>query len=228
VRLSAAGANFLDRARDLLAAHDRALGGDQVVRRLSFGISDHAAGPELAVLLSRVNGHDPNLRLDVRIGASREMLAAFDRGEIDAVIVRREGDRRDGQTLLQDRFGWFASPTYRHRGGEPLRLATLSHSCGVRAMAVRALDAAQIAWIEAFVGGGVAAVAAAVMAGLAVAPLARRVAPAGAVDIGPTVPLPELPVSEVVLHSRVFDPQLSGALRVLAASFRSAGRQTAG
>jgi Bacterial regulatory helix-turn-helix protein, lysR family len=52
--------------------------------------------------------------------------------------------------------------------------------------------------------------------------------PAGAVDIGPTVPLPELPVSEVVLHSRVFDPQLSGALRVLAASFRSAGRQTAG
>src|SRR5262245_10362495 len=65
VRLSADGAAFLDRARDLLAAHDRAIGGDEAVRRLSFGISDHAAGPELALLLARVGGHDPGLRLDV-------------------------------------------------------------------------------------------------------------------------------------------------------------------
>src|SRR5215470_8333846 len=59
VRLSADGAAFLERARDLLAAHDRALGGDAAVHRLCFGISDHAAGPELAVLLSRLNGYDP-------------------------------------------------------------------------------------------------------------------------------------------------------------------------
>lgn len=224
VRLSTEGAAFLDRARDLLAAHDRAVNGDAVVRRLSFGISDHAAGPELAVLLARINGYDPSLRLDVRIGASRDILPLFDRGELDAIIVRREGDRRDGETLLRDRFGWFAAATYRHRAGEPLRLATLAHSCGVRAMAVRALDAAQIPWVETFVGGGVAAVAAAVISGLAVAPLARRVAPAGAVDIGPTIPLPELAPSEVVLYSRVSDPRLAGAVRALAAAFRSASR----
>jgi len=224
VRLSAEGAAFLDRARDLLAAHERAVGRDAVVQRLSFGISDHAAGPELAVLLSRVNGYDPDLRLDVRIGASRDILASFDQGELDAVIVRREGDRRDGEMLLRDRFGWFAASTFSLRAGEPLRLATLSAACGVRALAVRALDAARIPWVEAFVGGGVAAVAAAVISGLAVAPLARRVAPAGAVDIGPTVPLPQLPASEVVLHSHVSDARLAGALRVLAAAFRSANR----
>ena len=224
VRLSADGAGFLDRARDLLAAHDRAVGRDTAVRRLSFGISEHAAGPELALLLARVNAHDPSLRLDVRIGFSRDMLEAFDRGELDAVIVRRESDRRDGETLRRDRFGWFASPTWRHRAGEPLRLATLSHACGVRALAVRALDTAGIPWVEAFIGGGLAAIAAAVISGLAVAPLARRVAPAGAIDIGPTIPLPALPQSDVVLHSRVTDPHLSGALRVLAAAFRSVDR----
>src|ERR1043165_1506597 len=42
VRLSDDGAAFLDRARDLLAAHDRALGGDAAHRRLDIGISDHA------------------------------------------------------------------------------------------------------------------------------------------------------------------------------------------
>jgi DNA-binding transcriptional LysR family regulator len=224
VRLSAEGASFLDRARDLLAAHDRAVGRGDAVARLSFGISDHAAGPELALLLARVSAHDPNLRLDVRIDTSRDMLDAFDRGAIDAVIVRREGARRDGETLLTDRLGWFASSSYRHPAGEPLRLASLSDACGVRALAVRALEAAGIAWIEAFVGGGIAAVAAAVTSGLAVAPLARRIAPPGAVDVGPALQLPELPASDVVLHSRVSDPQLAGALRVLAAAFRSVNR----
>jgi DNA-binding transcriptional LysR family regulator len=224
VRLSAEGAAFLDRARDLIAAHDRAVNGSAVLRRLSFGISDHAAGPELALLLTRINTYDPHLRLDVRTAASRDILACFDRGELDAVIVRREGDRRDGETLLHDRFGWFAAPTYVHRPGEPLRLAMVSSQCGVRALAVRALDAAHLPWVETFVGGGVAAVAAAVIAGFAVAPLARRVAPAGAVDIGPSLSLPELAPSEVVLYSRVSDPRLSGAVRALAAAFRSASR----
>jgi DNA-binding transcriptional LysR family regulator len=224
VRLSAEGVAFLDRARDLLAAHDRAVNGDAVVRRLRFGVSDHAAGPELAVLLARINSYDPHLRLDMRVAASRDILASFDRGELDAVIVRREGDRRDGETLLHDRFGWFATPTYRHRPGEPLRLATLSTECGVRALAVRALDAARLPWVETFVGGGLAALAAAVIAGLAVAPMARRVAPAGATDIGPSLSLPDLGSSEVVLYSRVTDPRLSGAVRALAAAFRSTSR----
>ncbi|HET9817280.1 MAG TPA: LysR family transcriptional regulator [Xanthobacteraceae bacterium] len=224
VRLSAEGVAFLDRARDLLAAHDRAVNVEAVVRRLSFGVSDHAAGPELAVLLARINSYDPQLRLDMRVAASRDILASFDRGELDAVIVRREGDRRDGETLLHDRFGWFAAPSYLHRPGESLRLATLSTQCGVRALAVRALDAARLPWVETFVGGGLAAVAAAVTAGLAVAPLAHRVAPVGAIDIGPSLSLPELAPSEVVLYSRVTDPRVSGAVRALAAAFRSASR----
>src|SRR5262252_10332295 len=40
VRLSADGAAFLDRARDLLAAHERALGGSVTQQRLAVGISE--------------------------------------------------------------------------------------------------------------------------------------------------------------------------------------------
>jgi DNA-binding transcriptional LysR family regulator len=224
VRLSSEGTAFLDRARDLLAAHELAVSDHNPVRRLTFGISDHAAGPELAVLLARLSAYDPTLRLDVRIGFSRDLVDALDRGGFDAVIVLRESERRDGEALLRDQFGWFASPAYRHRAGEPLRLATVGSSCGVRAMAVRALDAGRVPWVEAFIGGGVAAVAAAVTSGLAVAPLSRRVAPAGAVDVGPAIALPQLPPSELVLYSRVSDARLAGAVRTLAAAFRSASR----
>jgi DNA-binding transcriptional LysR family regulator len=221
VRLSAEGAAFLDRARDLLAAHDRALGAEAALQRLSIGISEHAAGPELALLVSRINAYDPSLRLDVRVDFSRTLLEDFDNGTLDAVVVRREAGRRGGEKLLDDRFGWFAAAAFRHGAGEPLRLATLAPPCGVRAIAGRVLDAAKIKWVDAFVGGGIAAVAAAVTAGLGVAPLAARLAPAGSVDIGASAGLPKLPRSDVMLHSRVSDARLAGAVRTLAAAFRA-------
>ncbi len=222
VRLTAEGAAFLERARALIAAHDRALSGETAApQRLSLGISDHAAGAELIPLLERLNLGAPQLSLAVSVGFSREMLDAYDAGAFDAVIVRQEGSRRGGEKLVDDSFGWFASQRLALPRGEALPLATLAPPCGVRAVAVRALDKAGVAWRERFVGGGVAAVVAAALAGLAVAPLARRIAPAGLVDVGPALGLPKLGGAKVMLHAKVSDPAKRAALRTLAATFRS-------
>jgi DNA-binding transcriptional LysR family regulator len=223
VRLTADGAAFLDNARALMAAHDRALSGERPVRQqLSLGISDHAAGAELVPLLERLHAVSSQLALAVTIGFSRDLLDAYDSGKLDAVIVRQEAGRRGGEKLAEDEFGWFASPRLRWRRDERLRLATLAPPCGVRAVAVRALDKAGVEWSEVFVGGGVSAVIAAALAGLAVAPLARRIAPSGMVDIGPVHGLPRMATSKVMLHSKVGDPAKLTALRTLAATFRSA------
>jgi len=96
--------------------------------------------------------------------------------------------------------------------------------CGVHALAGQLLDAAGVPWTEIFVGGGVAAVAAAVMAGLGVAALAPRMLPFGAVDVGPKLGLPDLPRLPVLLHSRVKDGRPRNALAALSAAFRSAVR----
>jgi DNA-binding transcriptional LysR family regulator len=222
VRLTAEGSAFLDRARDLLAAHDRAIADVSLAeQRLTVGISDHVAGPDLTSLIAGVSTFDPTLRLDVRIDFSNVLLERFDGGQLDAVIVRREGSRRGGEMLLEDEFGWFAAASFRHRPGQKLRLAMLASPCGVRTLAIRTLDKAKIGWIEAFTGGGVTAIAAAISAGLAVAPLARRIAPPGTLDVGGALSLPRLGRSKVVLHSRVSAPHARGALRVLAAAFRS-------
>jgi DNA-binding transcriptional LysR family regulator len=221
VRLTAEGAAFLDRARELLVVHDRTVTGAAVPeRRLTIGISDHAAGPVLADLMARVNAFDPSLHLDLQIDFSSALLDRFDDGAFDAVIVRREGTRRGGELLLEDEFGWIAAPAFRHRAGEKLRLAMLGPPCGVRSHAIRKLEQAKIPWTETFTGGGVTAIAAAVTAGLAVAPLARRVAPAGTTDVGPALSLPSLGRSKVMLHSRVSDAPARAALRVMAAAFR--------
>jgi DNA-binding transcriptional LysR family regulator len=221
VRLSARGAAFLGPAREFIAAHERALAGlYSTPRRFALGISDQFAGPDLPVLLARLHAHDPALLIEARIEASRSLLDAFDRGVLDAAVVRQEDDRRDGEVLAQERFGWFAAPAFTHVKGEPLRLASLAQTCGVRTIATRTLDAAGIAWTEVFVGGGMAAVAAAVSAGLAVAPLARSVAPVGAVEVGDQLGLPPLPSATIVLHSALSDQRSRAALRALSAAFR--------
>ncbi|AWN15709.1 LysR family transcriptional regulator [Salinisphaera sp. LB1] len=222
VTLTAHGAAFLQRAQELLEAHDRARAAITKARqRLTIGISDHVAGPGLAALIARMNTRDPGLLMEVRIGSSADLLQKFERRELDTVLVRMDTGRNDGEFLGEETFGWFAAPDWRHRADEPLPVATLAEPCNVRIMAGRLLDEAGIAWREAFVGGGVAAVSAAVMANIGVAALAPRMLPLGAIDIGRQLGLPELPSLPIMLHSNVKLGRPSAAVDELAAAFRS-------
>lgn len=223
VRLTAAGQLFLDRARMLIAAHGSALDAfASERRRLVVGISDHAVGAELPVLLQRVKRAEPNLLLEMHVGSSRDLLGSFDDGALDAVIViGQDGGRRGGEVLLAESFGWMAARDFAHRPGEPLPLAAHSESCAMRGMGVAALDAAKIPWTEVFVGGGVGTIAAAVSAGLAIAVLGRRVAPPCVVDVGPELGLPALPSRDLVLYASLADPATRQSLRTLVAAIRS-------
>src|SRR5262249_21138141 len=225
VQLSALGAAFLEPARELLDVHDRALALVAGTRqRLTIGISDHVAGPELPALIARMTAQDPQLLIEIRIGSSGDLLQSFDRRELDTVIVRLHVGRSDGEILTEEKIGWVAAPGWQHRAGGPLPGAPPAGPWRGGAMAGQLLDAAGVPWTEIFVGGGVAAVAAAVMAGLGVAALAPRMLPFGAVDVGPKLGLPELPRLPVLLHSRVKDGRPRDALATLSAAFRSAVR----
>lgn len=221
VRLSAQGALFLEPARAFLRAHEQALASLSDSRRhFVLGIAAHVAGPEVPVLLARLNAHDPCLTIEVKLENSRVLLDAFDRGELDAAIIRRDEDRRDGEILGPEHFGWYAAPQFEHRTGEPLRLAALTPACGVRDIATQALDQAGIAWTEVFLGGGSSVVDAAVAAGLATSAFSRRLAPVGTVEVSDRFGLPPLPSSEIVLHSTLTDPKSKAALRTIVSAFR--------
>ena len=223
VRVSADGSAFLAPARALIAAHHEAIGCFDVAKqRLIVGISHHIVGAELPLLLRRMRSAAPRLVLEIHVSTSADVLDQFDRGVIDAaVILRHDSRRKGGEAILQETFGWMASPDFEHHDGEPLRLATQADPCSVRSMAVDALNKAGIAWTEVFVGGGIATIGAAVSAGLAVAALGRRVAPPGTIDVAAQLGLPPLPSRDVVLHVNRRDQQAKNSLKTLAAAIRA-------
>lgn len=219
VRLSVDGDAFLPHAHAMLAAQNCALyPSDTPVRRLSLGISDYVAGPELPVILAKVKAYDPRLAIQVRVGPSAQLIKIFERGDVDVIVIRRQRHRHDDETLFEDSYGWFGALST--EPVVPLPLVTVDDDCGVRATAVRLLAASKVEWIDTFIGGGVAATLSAVAGGIGVAPLPYRLAGVGLIDVGEMLGLPPLPNAEVAMQAHSVDMQTRSTLRVLAAAFR--------
>lgn len=222
VRLSAEGMAFLGAARELVACHDRAATAFETgQRRLAIGINQLLVGSELPLLLGRMRDHDPGLLVEMHVAGTKDLMRGLEQGELDAVLVLRPEERgKRGRLACVESFAWFAAAGWEPRAGQPLPLATQGESCRVRAEAVRALDRAGIEWREVFVGKGAAILGAAAVAGLAVAVLARRAAPAGTIDVGGVLSLPAIRPQDVMLYSNLNDRRTRDALRVLTLAFR--------
>ena len=221
VRLSADGSAFLPTARELLNLHDRALTSVEVeTRSLSIGISQHLIGAQLPKLLVQLHRHDPNLRIDIRVAGSGQLLQALASGEVDAAIVLQEGSVRGGKVLYAEQFIWVGVPHWTSDSTRPLPISTQGKTCSLRNAAVAALDQARIEWTEVFIGQGAACVGAAAAAGLAVALLAERATPAETVDLTYKLKLPQLPMRKVALHSTLRDRRSREALEIAAVALQ--------
>jgi DNA-binding transcriptional LysR family regulator len=227
VRLSPDGEAFLPRARMLLDAQKNALAPVDISRCLTFGISDHVAGPELPSILAKLRAYDPDLFIKVRVNSSRVLLAEFERREIDVAIVRRGSKTGDSEALFEECHGWYSSMDFEYHG-EQLPLVSVVESCGLREAATQLLNDAGFSWVESFVGGGIATAINAVTAGIGVAPLPHRLAHSDLIEIGPELGLPELPRVPVVMLTNHVEPQSRETLKALIAAVHSSipGKRT--
>ncbi|CAH0144297.1 HTH-type transcriptional regulator GltC [Agrobacterium fabrum] len=221
VRLTAAGERFLEPARAYVAAGRRALDVfGQEPTRLAIGVTHHLIGADLPRILRVVSERVTSVTLHLRTAGTRTLLELYDAGELDAIVVLRHDDiRRDGEPLFQESFGWYGSADFDLRSDVPVPLVLQPEPCNLRAMALRALESADIAWREVFVGTGATAVGAAVEAGIGVGLLAQSAAPAGVRQVR-SRSLPELPKLDVVMISTVTGDHANAVLRRITGAFR--------
>lgn len=220
VRLSVQGEIFIEPARAFLQAHEYAIASLSAVRRhFKLGIGNHVMGPGVTAVLGKLKSLDPALTVEVTLDDARSLLDGYEAGSFDAIIVRSDDDRRNGETLGPEHFGWYASSHFTYGTGEVLPLAVTPAGCPMRELAMRSLDQMSVPWQEVFTGG-TTAIAAALSAGLAVAAFPRRLAPSDLLDVGDSFQLPALPTLSLVLHSSLSDTKSRETLRAITAAFR--------
>ncbi len=221
------GVAFLADARRILALHDDTLARATAAappRRLALGISEHATGGHLPAMLRALRDLMPGLSVSVTLGLSEDLVAEWEAGRHDAVVVRRTprpgAPPMPGRRLFVDDLVWAISPDLPWSPGDPVPLAAIARPCRVHELATDALEASGAPWSIAFLSRDLVAVQAAIEAGLGIGCIGRSAVPAGALVLGPESGLPALPGSEIVFHADARDRALAPALDRIADAFR--------
>jgi DNA-binding transcriptional LysR family regulator len=166
--------------------------------------------------------------MELTVGLSEDLYAAFDAGDLDIIFVkRRVGDPR-GVSAWREPLAWIGRPNYWLDPDTPVPLLVYPPPSVTRARAFATLDAARRSWRIAFTSGSLSALSAAARAGLGLMPHSARLMPPGLAAIAPGPGLPRLPEVEfAIIGPGGRDPvaeALTGVILQWAAYGSTAGR----
>lgn len=211
VALTEAGEMLWRYARRMLALNDEALAAlaaPDAAGVVRIGMPQDYAESRLPPLLGAFARAYPAARVEATVERSGVLAEMVGRGALEVALVHRRTDAADHAGggrgvdwafLRRYPVCWIAAADFTVDEAEPLPLSILSPPCPFRDMALAALERAVRSWRIAFTGGGPAGAWAAAAAGLGVAVRPMESAPAGLIDAGGELGLPELPDIELWL-----------------------------
>jgi len=165
-----AGERLLSYARRLLALEEEARdvlarpGNEGAVR---LGVPEDFAAYRLAKLLASFSRSHPTLRLDVRADQSMNLKRDLERGDLDLALFKRSVGEKVGIAVWPERVHWVTSkshPIQAKTGSVPL--IGYPTGCIYRARAIHALESTGRAWHMAYSSSSLAAIQAAIAAGM--------------------------------------------------------------
>jgi DNA-binding transcriptional LysR family regulator len=203
--LTPVGEEFVVHARRILDAHRDAwlsLKGARADGRVALGSTQDFADATLPAMLRRFARSHPRVRLDLRIGRTKELTAAYDQGQIDILLAMRQGPAVDELLVLRDPMIWLCSETGLPLPDTDLPLAVLDPPCGFRAAAISAIEAADRPFRIAATSPSLSGLRAAVLGGIAITARTDRFLGAGIAAAPKHLDLPPLPIAEFSLRLR--------------------------
>lgn len=220
VELTEEGGRLLRYARRIIAlneeAHDALTGywRDGVLR---LGMPEDFTVPTVD-LLAAFSREQTHLRLDVTSGLSADLRSAYDREELDLILVKQRR-RQPPRAARREPLLWLDSTAYPGIERSPVSLAVFPLNGLYREELCEALDGLGIRWRVSYSSASLAALAAASAAGLGVTLLPASCRLPGHRILGAAQGLPEITDFELALYYRDTAPAAAIVLAERLAEF---------
>lgn len=206
VRLTPDGERLLVHARAMVAQADAMLArfrAPEISGEVRFGSPEDFASAYLPDILGVFAAAHPAVELHVTCQLTLPLVAEFEAGQQDLIIVKQDPARRyaGAEPLWQEQLVWVAASTLerdfrRARAARNLPLVLSPAPCVYRSRAAEALDRAGAAWTGVFTSPSFAGQAAAVRAGLGYAVMPLAMVPG---DLAVLEGWPDLASAEIAL-----------------------------
>lgn len=186
VVLTSDGESMLELARGILEANERArrhFAASDLRGRLRFGASEDFVQSRLPEVLYDFVRMHPSVDLELTVALSGELYQMIEGGQLDLVLAKRRlGDGR-GHLVRRERLVWIGRETSRADTARPVPLVMFPPPSITRAMAIEALEQADLPWRIVCTCGGLTGLRAAAMAGFGLMVQPESMVPAGLVEI---------------------------------------------
>jgi DNA-binding transcriptional LysR family regulator len=196
------GEQLLQFARRMLALNDEAMGRltspdyEGVVR---FGSPGDIVYPQIPRVLKEFSRDFPRVQIKFTTLGTFNLLREFDEGKHDIVLTTEETPRADGEIIVTHPLVWIGARDGQAWKKRPMPLGFARH-CAFRAAVVRALDAAELRWVDQVHSEREAAIDAMVAADFCVTARLKTSSIPDAQAIDHDARLPDLPDYSIALY----------------------------
>jgi DNA-binding transcriptional LysR family regulator len=205
VALTDDGEMLLGDARRLLQLEEAArhrLTAPRLSGTVRLGANEEVASGSLPSALGRFASLHPDVKLEVQIGVSSEMIEQLDAGRLDVVFAKRPLGSSRGRLVWREPLVWAASDSFNLVPGAALPLALYREHSVSRDAALTALRASELVWQIVYTSPSLTGVRAAALAGLAITPLPASAVIGGLRSLGVETGLPPLPDLEFTIFEK--------------------------
>jgi DNA-binding transcriptional LysR family regulator len=205
VALTDDGEMLLGDARRLLQLEEAArhrLTAPRLSGTVRLGANEEVASGSLPSALGRFASLHPEVKLEVQIGVSSEMIEQLDAGRLDVVFAKRPLGSSRGRLVWREPLVWAASESFDLVPGAALPLALYREHSVSRDAALTALRASELVWQIVYTSPSLTGVRAAALAGLAITPLPASAVIGGLRSLGVETGLPPLPDLEFTIFEK--------------------------
>lgn len=222
VNLTADGHLLIDYARSILTlaneAHTRMLD-NTLTGHLTLAVCDDLACYWLPDVIRRYHQCTRNVRLEINVGITDQLLESGDRGCCDIILAKSLELNANSRIIGSSPLVWAGEPGLIRDPQQPVPLALFGEGCVYRRAAVNALNISGRRWETTVTSPGLSAIHAAVSAGVAIAPLAECFIPAELSKISTGLPtLPEVYFTLTIAKSSEGKPGVQRFMEMMAVS----------